>query len=205
MTQRRAWWVAVALALLTSAAAGAQPEYANEGAKSCLDCHGNPRVMGIVKTAHAKRENPNTPAAQKACESCHGPSAIHMQFPMQVENLHFGTKSTTDPHVQNQACLACHAKGARKDWKGSAHGFEHVVCSTCHGIHDPAKIVPAKATLSSGCSAAGCHGTLMGDAAPSSFSHAVGKNIGDKGRVTCTGQGTGTHPRPSGGAIVLAP
>jgi nitrate/TMAO reductase-like tetraheme cytochrome c subunit len=176
---------------LSPALAAAQPEYGNQGAKSCLDCHGNPRVMGILKTAHAKRENPKTPAAQKACESCHGPSATHMKFPMQVENLHFGKKSKTAAKMQNEVCIVCHAKGAEqaeRDWRASAHGFENVLCSTCHAIHDPARIVPAKATVSSGCSVAGCHAILMSGAEPAaSFSHAVGKNIGNQGQVTCTG------------------
>lgn len=182
---RRLGWVAV-LACVAPALALAQPEYANEGARSCLGCHASPSVMGIVNTAHAKRTDPNTPAAQKACESCHGGSAVHMQFPMQVENLHFGKKSKTEAKVQNEVCIACHSKGA-EDWHGSAHGFENVICSTCHGIHDPAKIVPAKETVSSGCSVSGCHSTLMGDSSQDDFSHAVGKDIGTKGQVTCAG------------------
>ena len=75
--------------------ATAQPEYLNGGAKACLDCHRTERVMGIAETGHAKRDNPNTPASLQACESCHGPSATHSRFPMQVENVHFGKKSRT--------------------------------------------------------------------------------------------------------------
>jgi hypothetical protein len=171
-------------------AAFAEPQYENQAVKACLDCHASPSVMGIAKTGHAKRENPDTPAAQKACESCHGPSANHSMFPMQVENLHFGKKSTTEPRVQNEVCIECHRKGAEeaeKAWRASAHGFENVLCSTCHSIHDPTKISPAKEIVSSGCSMAGCHATLMGGAEPTSFSHAVGRAIGNKGQLTCTG------------------
>jgi nitrate/TMAO reductase-like tetraheme cytochrome c subunit len=179
-------WVGAVLSCSIAVAAVAQPEYADTGAKSCLDCHASPQVMGIAKTAHANRSDPKTPASQKACESCHGGSAAHMRFPMQLENLHFGKKSKTEAKVQNQVCLDCHSKGA-EDWEASAHGFENVVCSTCHAIHDPARIVPAKATASNGCSVAGCHVTLMDGASPDTFSHAVGRNIGNKGEVTCAG------------------
>ena len=201
----RSFWIAVGLACLTSAAAGAQPEYANEGAKACLDCHGNPRVMGIMETAHAKREDPKTPAAQKACESCHGPSKTHSQFPMQVANLHFGKHSNIAPKVQNQVCLECHATGAREDWTGSAHGFEDLVCSTCHSIHDPTKIVPALATVSSGCNVAGCHDKLTGDSPSASFTHAVGKKLGDQGQLTCTGCHNPHGPLNSGRCVACHP
>jgi len=168
-----------------SGAAGAELGFSGESAKACIDCHGNDQVMGIRKTAHAKVEDPNTPAAQKECQSCHGPSDIHMRFPMQVENLHFGKESRAKPEVQNQACLACHSKGDRENWKVSAHGFEKVVCSHCHSIHDPNRTIPREATLTTGCTSGGCHATLMGDADPNKFSHAVGKKLGKDGQLTC--------------------
>jgi nitrate/TMAO reductase-like tetraheme cytochrome c subunit len=170
-------------------AAAAPPEYDGAGEKTCLDCHGNPRVMGIMGTVHMKGGNPNAPAAQKACESCHGPSKAHVQFPMQVENLHFGKKSTTDAKVQNRVCLECHDQKdkARANWKASAHGSENVVCSTCHSIHDPKRVVPTTAARITTCTSAGCHATLMGDADPTKFSHAVGKPLDSKGEMTCSG------------------
>lgn len=181
---------AVTVAVLAAGVSSAEQPYSNAGAKSCLSCHRTARVMGIAKTAHAKRENPDTPASQQACESCHGPSAVHIQFPMQVENVHFGKKSATEPKQQNEVCIECHRKGAEqaeKDWRASAHGFENVLCSTCHAIHDPVAIVPTEAAVSSGCAAAGCHATLMGGAEPTSFSHAIGQSAGKMGGLTCTG------------------
>jgi len=194
--------------LLASATAGANPGFGGDGAKACIDCHGNDPVMGIVKTAHAKVEDENTPAAQKECQSCHGPSEIHMRFPMQVENLHFGRESKAAPELQNQACLECHAKGGRENWTASAHGFDKVVCSTCHSIHDPARIVPSEATVSEGCSVDGCHATLMRDADPKSFSHAVGKKLEMKGmkftndgRLTCASCHNPHGPLDSGRCV----
>ena len=179
--------VLIAALLVAAATANAEPEFAGEGAKACLDCHGNPRVMGILKTAHFRFEDPKTPAAQKACESCHGPSKLHTQFPMQVANVHFGKGSRVEAKTQNQVCLDCHGKKQEQaDWHASAHGFENVVCSTCHGIHDPQRVVPAEATVATGCTAAGCHSSFAPDALPAGFTHAVGKQMGT-GQITCTG------------------
>ena len=177
--------IAAILASLAPGAADATDE--RERVKACLDCHGNAHILGIAETVHANFDDPRTPAAQKQCQSCHGPSAVHMKFPMQVENLHFTENSNAKASLQNEACLGCHQRGAREEWKASAHGFDDLVCSTCHSIHDPAKIVPAKATLSGGCSVDGCHATLMGEEGLAQYSHAVGQRIGDKGQMTCTG------------------
>jgi len=185
--RRRAWRLVIALLGVAGIASAASKDYSDGGAKVCGDCHGDAKVQSIMKTAHGKAEDPKTPAAQKECQSCHGPSAMHTQFPMQVENLHFGKVSRAKPEEQNQACLACHADGARQNWKVSAHGFEKVLCSTCHSIHDPARIVPTEATVSEGCSAAGCHDGLRASAAPVHFTHAVDRQIGENGQMTCAG------------------
>jgi hypothetical protein len=182
----QAWLLTIALSGLATGAAEAKPEYSEEGAKACIDCHETEYVMGILDTAHAEASDPGTPAAQKECQSCHGPSARHMQFPMQVDNLHFGKGSTTTAAVQNQMCLECHAEGDRQDWNASAHGFDQVVCSTCHSIHDPGKVVPSKASVSEGCATEACHGSLMGASTASDFSHSVGHDLGDQGELTCT-------------------
>lgn len=164
---------ALSVALLLPATGTAEPEYSEESGRACIDCHETPRVMGILETAHANFDDPRTPAAQKQCQSCHGPSAKHMRFPMQVANLHFGKASKDPPQAQNQRCLACHATDSgKKDWHASAHGFENVVCSSCHSLHDPARIVPARATLSTGCTES-CHADLMAGADPSDFPHTI--------------------------------
>lgn len=143
--------------------------------------------MGIVDTAHAKIEDPRTPAAQKACESCHGPSKVHTEFPMQVENLRFSKDSKIAPQVQNQVCLDCHTEDDTASWHASKHGFENLVCSTCHGIHDPSLIVPDTVKVSSSCSVDGCHADLMDGARAATFTHAIGVDIGEMGQMTCTG------------------
>jgi len=196
---RRWLLLAVTFGCLAAAAAGAREEYSEEGARACLDCHETPYVMGILDTVHAETTDPKTPAAQKQCQSCHGPSAVHMNFPMQVANVHFGKQSGADPKVQNQMCMECHADGERADWGGSAHGFEDVVCSTCHSAHDPKKIVPAEATVSTGCTEE-CHQDLMAGQQPSDFSHAIGAHVEGNGKnvLTCDGCHNPHGPLDSG-------
>lgn len=184
--RRSAWPLALALTCLARIAGGGDG-FSEEGAVACIDCHETPYVMGILQTKHADASDPHTPAARKQCQSCHGPSSVHMKFPMQVENVHFGKDSGARPEVQNRMCLDCHGDDPeRKDWTASAHGFDHVVCSTCHSMHDPAAIVPIEAAVTSRCTES-CHEDLMRGSAPTTFSHAVGRDLGGKGELTCAG------------------
>ena len=106
------------------------------GAAVCLTCHENDKVMGILETPHADVEDLDTPAAKERCESCHGPSATHMEFPMQVGNIVFTKHGKTPIRDRNGSCLACHEKGAREHWDEGAHG-EELACNSCHVIHRP--------------------------------------------------------------------
>jgi hypothetical protein len=185
--QRRGWLLASALAYVFGVATAGEAEYSEEGARACIDCHETSRVMGILETAHAESTDPHTPAAQKQCQSCHGPSAVHMKFPMQVANVHFGTKSGASPRVQNRMCLECHGDDAsREGWHASAHGFEDVVCSSCHSAHDPENVVLNRSLVNGRCTES-CHEDLMGSSTAADFSHALGRELGDKGELTCTG------------------
>jgi nitrate/TMAO reductase-like tetraheme cytochrome c subunit len=168
------------------AEAKAEKGYSPEGAKACLDCHETPEIMGIMETPHFEGTNEDAPAAQRQCQSCHGPSARHMMFPMQVENVHFGKGSHAAPALQNQACLQCHESGEREQWNVSAHGFEEVLCSNCHSVHDPKALIPQEQTRIAGCTES-CHDDLMAGADPASFSHRVGAELADEGTLTCAG------------------
>jgi hypothetical protein len=172
--------------LLASEAAG-QPnsEYSEERGNACLDCHQTGRVMGILETAHANFDDPRTPAAQRQCQSCHGPSKVHMQFPMQVANVHFTKDSKSKPEVQNRRCLECHQNGERSNWMASAHGFEHLVCSTCHNVHSPTKIIPPREETVKGCTASGCHDGLKA-IDPSEFAHLTGGKFSAGGSIVCS-------------------
>ncbi len=181
----RSWICALPALLLISGPTSAQ-QYSSEGGVACVDCHDTPTVMGIVETAHADFDNPRTPAAQKQCQSCHGPSAEHMQFPMQVSNVHFGRGAETSAQEQNEQCMNCHGTMEQKEsWRASAHGYDDVVCSTCHSVHDPKRIVPARAKVSGGCLE--CHAGVMAGAEQTDFSHTVGRSIGGQDELSCSG------------------
>ncbi len=171
-------------------AAGPAQAYSEEGTKACLDCHETQEVMGIMKTAHFKAEDPKTPAATHQCQSCHGPSSRHMMFPMQVENVHFGQKSAVSAVQQNELCLECHRNdksGNREHWKAGAHGFEKVLCSNCHNMHDPNKVILANRDEKATCASVGCHDKLLKTSESVEYTHALGKNLSNKGELTCSG------------------
>ena len=175
------------LAMAVASAASAQHAgYSEETAQACLDCHETERVMGIVDTVHADFDDPRTPAAQKQCQSCHGPSKAHTQFPLQVANLRFGKGSKVPAKTQNEVCLECHTGEKRENWHASAHGFEDIVCSTCHDLHSSTNIVLAGAQLTAGCGASGCHEDLVSEAGAGDFSHPVGLAIPGAEAFTCS-------------------
>jgi len=71
-----------------------------------------------------------------------------------------------------------------------------VVCSVCHSVHDPDRIVPTNATLNRVC--AECHNDLIEAAGASEFSHAVGRQLGGRGELTCAGCHNPHGPLESG-------
>jgi cytochrome c553 len=58
----------------TPDAIDSEPQYAPQGAATCLTCHTNPAVTPVLDSIHALQSNPGTPFAQHQCESCHGES-----------------------------------------------------------------------------------------------------------------------------------
>ena len=107
--------------LLLDGPASAQQAPSGEGAAACLVCHESEKVMGIVDTPHANFDDPRSPASRQQCESCHGPSATHMEFPMQVGNIVFTKHGKTTIADRNKACLACHNRGAQAHWNDGPH------------------------------------------------------------------------------------
>ena len=183
--------VIVVAELLMGAAAGrasADPQqytgaqrYTAEGARACLKCHESDTIMGIVDTPHANRKDPNTPAAGHQCESCHGPSATHMEFPLQVGNIRFSKHdASTAPAERDRACLECHTNGNQADWKMGPHGFEEIACVNCHSIHksrDPA----LSAQLQTQQCTEACHKQII-ETAPMPSAH----RITGEDRMLCT-------------------
>jgi len=120
-------------------------EYADAEATDCLDCHDEDSkypVLSILATQHAVKADSRSPLAQThECQTCHGPSAAHMEDEDVPPAVVFGASHAPGP--QNAVCLNCHQGGNRMNWQGSAHASSDVACTSCHVVHtheDPVMI-----------------------------------------------------------------
>ena len=155
------------LITLSIAPVRAQQGFSSEGALACLECHESEKVMGIRETPHADFDDPRSPASREQCESCHGPSATHMQFPMQVGNIVFTQHGKTPIHDRNQSCLECHNEGEQRHWNEGAHGKE-LSCAACHIMHVPADPSLVKENQAQACGE--CHSDIL-ETAPTAATH----------------------------------
>ena len=115
-------------------------KWAPDGAKTCLKCHDDPEVTGILHRAHGQTGDSRTPFAARQCETCHGPSPQHIETPAPGEKrkpptIVFGMNSPTPVAKQNAVCLGCHENKERMHWRGSTHQFAGLSCATCHNPH----------------------------------------------------------------------
>ncbi len=157
----------------------ASQKYSNGGEAPCLECHESEKILGILKTPHANRDDADAPMARQQCESCHGASATHIEFPMQVGNTRFGRESKTPAKEQNAACLECHEEGARANWKMGPHGMEDTPCGSCHSIHRAKDPILDRAAQAASCTES-CHSAIT-TSTPPDAPHKVGMD-----GLTCT-------------------
>ena len=126
-----------ALAGGTAASAGGRPpqpapgaaEYAGEA--TCLACHDDHSYKG---TAHGLSFNERTPAANRGCESCHGPGKAHADS---VDPAFIRNFKTTRPSEVSATCTTCHNRASHALWAGSQHDQRTLSCTTCHSVHAP--------------------------------------------------------------------
>ncbi len=109
--------VAVGFALPRTAAAAEAaeaPAYAEEEMDDCLGCHDEDAkspVLPILATQHAVKADGRTPLAQQhECQTCHGPSAAHIDDEDTRPAIRFGPDLPAGP--QNEVCLGCHQGGS---------------------------------------------------------------------------------------------
>jgi DmsE family decaheme c-type cytochrome len=132
--------IVVLLSILPGSALAEGEEFTSKGADSCLMCHRGAKwdVMPIFNTKHGSLTDKDAPFTNLQCESCHGPSAAHMNAKDKAETppmRTFGKGEKATATEQNEACLSCHSGHNNLGWMGSAHESSDVACVSCHDIH----------------------------------------------------------------------
>lgn len=110
-------------------AAGADKYVGNE---SCLGCHDKERE-GYERSLHHFDTDPRTPAADRGCETCHGPNSRHADDPDHVP-VSKDLKAIPASEV-NAMCTTCHNRGEHALWDGSQHERRDLSCISCHSLH----------------------------------------------------------------------
>ncbi len=138
-----------------------QAAFAEQGEKTCLKCHDEPKVVPVLQTAHAVKGDPHAPFGQAGCESCHGASPDHVARKVKFPTVVFKGPNASPPALQNQQCLSCHQAGLRMNWQGSQHATNDVACTSCHQVHIAKDPVLVKQTQPEKCFT--CHAEQRAD------------------------------------------
>lgn len=148
-------------------AADAEPvvqELTERGADGCVKCHGGKSavpVISVLHSAHFVTGDPNAPAEQNTCESCHGPSSEHAKKLAEGEQrvaptVNYGPNLPKSSAAErNGSCLNCHENGMVMNWAGGAHEADDVTCADCHNSHNSRDPVLKKTSEAEVCYA--CH------------------------------------------------
>ncbi|MEI6243907.1 MAG: DmsE family decaheme c-type cytochrome, partial [Acidobacteriota bacterium] len=112
-------------------AAGVGATYVGE--ETCATCHEDKKA-GYTNSLHGKAADPKSPAALKACETCHGPGSLHAADPEKSKTTRKFTGLKADE--SNAVCTTCHTSGEHALWAGSKHEARGVACTACHSVHN---------------------------------------------------------------------
>ena len=124
----RAGQPAPALAQTSGAQAG---DYVGE--ETCLGCHDS-QGESYARSAHHRAADARTPAADKGCETCHGPGSRHARAD-RPETVPISDPGKLPASEANALCTSCHNKGEHVLWDGSQHEMRGLACTTCHSQH----------------------------------------------------------------------
>ena len=93
------------VAAAPAAQQAAAPASGYVGEETCLTCHED-RAKGYHGSAHSRKNDSRTPAANNGCESCHGPGQAHVDGGGDKSKIK--VLGTLAPREVNEACLSCH-------------------------------------------------------------------------------------------------
>ena len=141
-----------------------KPSFTVEGTDSCLHCHSGEKMRAMSASPHFDLETRGTPAAERGCESCHGPGSIHASrahggqgFPPLTR---FDRRNSLSPREEQlSACLSCHGDEEMGEkqivYLGGTHDRRNINCSTCHSVHTESDPISEKENQDSTCGR--CH------------------------------------------------
>lgn len=142
-------FVLVISALLTAAVwAGATPlepkadassaaqdqDYTGVEKCSTPKCH-DVEVQGYRESLHSREWNARSPAADRGCETCHGPGRKHDED-VNAKGL-IRNFSIMAPRDVSEVCMSCHNGADHAEYQGGKHDMRNVSCVDCHSNHTP--------------------------------------------------------------------
>lgn len=116
-------------ATVSGAQAPAAAGYVGEAV--CLGCHED-QDKGYGDSAHGRANNPRTPAAKQACETCHGPGEKHVEA---GDGTLINNPVDMKPREASAVCVTCHNRSEHSQWAGGKHDARNMSCVTCHSVH----------------------------------------------------------------------
>jgi DmsE family decaheme c-type cytochrome len=139
--------------MCAGAVLGQAPPAGYVNSTTCQLCHEDiyNNFQKTVHTAIGTGERFGLP--DRACESCHGPGARHVQT---LSAADIRNPAKLSPNASIQVCLACHLNQQTPVGSvRSSHSKEQITCIVCHSIHGSrglvARTIPAINQQCSGC------------------------------------------------------
>jgi DmsE family decaheme c-type cytochrome len=104
------------------------------GAAKCRTCH-EVQAKGYTESPHARGWDERAPAADRGCETCHGPGRLHVEDVGASGRLRNFKKIA--PRDVSETCMTCHNREEHTNWQGGMHDARNVTCVNCHSVHTP--------------------------------------------------------------------